>query len=269
MRKPALFVLLLTLVFATTSASAQSDRTPRGGFVLADPSYSMLDRFPEYRECSYGNITGCYLLQYGDCADDNPRVAIPSCTRGLAVQDNRRHGVNVRFERAVRYLLRANAHTIQGNLERALSDYDRAVKAHSGVFWIHAVRGDAYFLSGIYDEALESYNRALALEPDEASALSNRALVLAAAPDGELHDAPQALADAQHANEVLPGQPTYIDALAIAYAANGDFDMAAAEEQRAINLLSPDDQSTRDTYRERLNIFRNNMAFRMTAKSES
>ncbi len=269
MRKSALFVLLLTVVFATTSASAQSDRTPRGNSVLADPTWDLLERFPEYRECSYGNITGCYLLQYGDCADDNPRVAIPACTRGLAVQDNRRTGINIRFERAVRYMLRANAYTLQGNLDRALNDYDRAVKAHSGVFWIHAVRGDAYFLSGIYDEALESYNRALALEPDEASALSNRALVLAAALDEELRDAPQALADAQHANEVLPGQPAYIDTLAIAYAANRDFDMAVAEEQRAMSLLSPDHQSTRDAYRERLNIFRNNMAFRMTAKSES
>jgi tetratricopeptide (TPR) repeat protein len=187
----------------------------------------------------------------------------------LAVQDNRRAGVNARFKRAVRYMLRANAHALQGNLDRALADYDRAIKSDSGVFWIQLTRGDSYFLSGIYDEALESYNRVLELEPDEAAALSNRSLVLAAAPDETLHDAPKALADARRANQLKPGQPAYVDALAVAYAANGEFDRAVATEQRAINLLLPDDQSTRDAYGERLDLFQNNMVFRMTARSES
>jgi len=267
--KPASLLMLFTLLCISNSAFAQGGLGGSSLNMLVDPNYALLEKFPEYRECSNGNITGCYLIQYGDCADDNPRVAIPACTRALSVQDNRRFGVNFRFERAVRYMLRANAYTLQGNLDRALADYDRAIKADSGVFWIQMTRGDAYFLSGIYDEALESYNRVLELEPDEAAALTNRSLVLAAAPDEELRDAAQALADAQRANEIKPGQPAYIDALAVANAANGYFDLAVAEEQRAIDLLLRDDQSTRDAYRERLDLFQNNMAYRMTAKSGS
>ena len=236
--------------------------------MTVDPHYALLEKFPEYQACSAGNISGCYLLQFGDCANDNPRVAIPACTRQLAMQDNRKSGVNLRFERAVRYLLRATAYTYQGDLDRALSDYDRAVTADGRTFWIHAVRGDAYFLAGIYDEALESYNRALALEEDEASARNNRVLVLAAAPDEALHNAPQALEDALRVNELVPNQPAYVDALAIAYAANGDFDMAAEEEERAIDLLPREDQALRDSYRERLRLFRNNVAYVMPANAE-
>jgi tetratricopeptide (TPR) repeat protein len=262
--KQVSLLLSLTLVCISSSAFAQSSLR-----MLVDPHYALLEKFPEYRSCGNGNITACYLIQFGDCADDDPRVAIPACTRALAVQDNRRAGVNARFERAVRYMLRANAYTLQGNLDRALSDYDRAVRSDSGVFWIQMTRGDAYFLSGIYDEALESYNRVIELEPDEAAALSNRSLILAAAPDDELRNAALALEDAQRANQIAPGQPAYIDALAIANAANGYFDLAIAEERRAINRLPEDDQSTHDAYRERLGLFLNNMAYRMTAGSDS
>jgi tetratricopeptide (TPR) repeat protein len=262
--KQASLLLSLTLICISNLAFAQSSLR-----MLVDPNYAVLEKFPEYRSCGNANIIACYLIQFGDCANDNPRVAIPACTRALAVQDNRRFAVNVRFERAVRYMLRANAYTLQGNLDRALTDYDRAVRADSGVFWIQMPRGDAYFLSGIYDEALESYNRVIELEPDEVAALSSRSLVLAAAPDEDLRDPAQALVDAQRANEIEPGQPAYIDALAVANAANGYFDLAVAEEQRAIDLLLPDDQSTRDGYRERLDLFRAGMVFQMTARSES
>jgi tetratricopeptide (TPR) repeat protein len=267
--KQASLLLSLTLICISNSAFAQGGLGGNSLQMLVDPNYALLEKFPEYNACSQGNITGCYLIHYGDCASDNPRVAIPACTRALSAPENRRFGVNVRFERAVRYMLRANAYTLQGNLDRALTDYDRAVRADSGVFWIQMTRGDAYFLSGIYDEALESYNRVIELEPDEAAALSNRSLVLAAAPDEDLRDPAQALVDAQRANEIEPGQPAYIDALAVANAANGYFDLAVAEEQRAIDLLLPDDQSTRDGYRERLDLFLTNMVFQMTARSES
>lgn len=268
MRNSVLSLALLACVFVSASASAQTDRTPRGEPVFAEQNYMLLERFPEYQACSLGNVTECYLVQFGDCADDNPRVAIPACTRHLALQDNRRRLVDQRFERAVRYLLRANAHMNEGNLDRGLADLDRAVRADGRIFWIHAIRGDAYFLSGIYDEALESYDRALRIEEDEASARSNRALILAAAPDEELRNAPQALEDAQLVNELVPDQPAYIDVLAIAYAANGYFDMAEEEEERAMDLLPREDQGRWQSYRQRLRLFQNDLVYAMPAASE-
>ena len=110
-------------------------------------------------------------------------TAIPACTRQLATPENRLFRGDVRYQRAVRYTLRAIAHTKQGNVDRALSDYDRAVRADRSIFWIQTQRGDAYFLAGDYEEALESFDAAVALSPNSASLLVNRALVLAAAPD--------------------------------------------------------------------------------------
>jgi tetratricopeptide (TPR) repeat protein len=149
-------------------------------------------------------------------------------------------------------------------MDLAFSDYDRAV-ANGSVFWIHAQRGDAYFLAGDFEEALVSYDAALNLNPDSAAVLCNRALVYTAAPDEEFRNAGQALADAQRANAIAPGQPAYVDALAVAFAANGDFDAAVAEAQRAIDLLPAGNQQVLDAFSAHLDLFENGTAFRIAA----
>ena len=73
--------------------------------------------------------------------------------------------------------------------------------------------------------------------------------------DEELRNAPQALADAQRADQLAPGEPTYIEVLACAYAANGDFDNALAEQQRAIDLLPASEQSMIDTYSQQITLY--------------
>ena len=257
---------LLMVLFVTTSASAQTDGLGRP--LTAGP------RFDEYNlgdgtqtACANGDFEACFSLEFGRCADVNPRIAIPACTRQLSTQDNRVHPGNVRYNRAIIYALRANAHLKQGNVDRALSDYDRAVRSERRIFWIHSRRGEAYFSAGDYEEALESFDAAIELNPDSASVLVNRALVLAAAPDEELRNPPQALADAQRANELAPRQPAYIDALACAYAANGEFDSAVQEQRRAITWLRRDDQDTIDDYRVRLNLYEQGMPYLMAPQT--
>ncbi len=261
--RPSTALALLTVLFATTSAWAQIDGLGRS--MPAGP------RFDEYNlgdgtqtSCANGNYEACFALEFGRCADANPRVAIPACSRQLNAQDNRVFPGNVRYQRAIRYALRANAYAKQGNTDRALSDYDRAVIADRNIFWIHSRRGEAYFFAGDYEEALESFDAAIELSPNSAAVLVNRALVFAASPDEELRNAPQALADAQRANQLAPRQPAYVDALACAYAANGDFDRAVAEQQRAIRLLAGSDEATVDEYRSRLDLYQQGMPFVMT-----
>ena len=64
---------------------------------------------PRHERCEAGDSDACFSIEFSTCADANPRVAIPACTRQLIQQDNRRTGGNNRYERAIRYILRANA----------------------------------------------------------------------------------------------------------------------------------------------------------------
>jgi len=243
LRGSAFPLVLLAILFVSTPASGQLDL--------------------RHQQCGLGDQDACFALEFGRCADENPRIAIPACTRDLARQDNRRTGGNLRFERAIRYALRANAHAKQGNSDRALSDYDRAVTSHGGVFWIQMQRGDAYFLASDDEAALESYEAAVTLNPESAVALISRAMILAAAAEENLRDPAQALEDAQRANQLDSDQPAYIDVLAVAHAANGDFDKAVEETQRAINLLPPGDQNSLDEYQSRMALYRRATPFRM------
>ena len=273
MKHSAFLPALLAVLFVSTSAWAQGSPGTGSsmGFYTGEPGIPdpADERDVRHNLCNVGETDACFAIEFGQCADANPQIAIPACTRQLAQQDNRRTSGNVRFERAIRYMLRANAYTRQGNHDLALSDYDRAVATYSSVFWIHAQRGDAYFLAGNFAEALISYDAALALNPDLASVLNNRALVYAAAPDEGLRNAEQALADAQRANQLFPGQPAYIDALAVAYAANGDFESAVAEAERAIELLPPGNQPILDDYNTRLALYRNGQPFRIARTAGS
>lgn len=267
MRVLALSPALLAALFVSTSAFAQG--SPGTGssnsFYTGDPGFpDPADEWDvRHQACGSGDRDACFQIEFGLCADRNPRVAIPACTKQLAQQEDRRTGGNVRFESAIRYVLRANAHTRLGNTDLALADYDRAVVSNGSVFWIHAQRGDAYFLARNFEEALVSYDAALNLNPDSAAVLCNGALVYAAAPDEELRNAGQAVTDAQRANTISPGQPAYVDALAVAYAANGDFDAAVAEMQRAIDLLPPGNQQVLDDYNAHLELFESGTAFRI------
>ncbi len=276
MRISTLLLVLLTVPFISTmSTSASAQGSPGTGstnrFHMGEPGMpdTADERDVRHNLCNVGDSDACFAIEFGQCAARNPQVAIPACTRQLVQQENRRTGGNGRFERAIRYMLRANAHARQGNQGLALADYDRSVNAYGSVFWIHIQRGDAYFLAGDFGEAIVSYDAAINLSPDSATALNNRALILAAAPGEEFRNAPQALADAQRVNDISPGQPAYIDCLAVAYAANGDFDRAVAEEQRAIELLPAGNQAILDDFRSRLDLFENGTAFRMAAQPAS
>lgn len=267
MRITVLLPAFLAVLAVSTSAFAQG--SPGTGstnrYYTGEPGMpdTADERDVRHNSCNVGDSDACFAIEFGLCADRNPEIAIPACTRQLAQQEDRRVIGNTRLERAIRYMLRANAHTRLGQQSEALADYDLAVAAHGGVFWIQVQRGDAYFLARNFSEALISYDAALELNPDSTAALNNRSLILAAAPDEGIRNPSQALADARRANELLPGQPAYIDCLAVAYAANGDFENAVAEAERAIELLPPGNQAVLDDFNSRLALYRNEQPFRI------
>ena len=145
-------------------------------------------------ECQRGVLEACWLVRFGTCAHENPRVAIPACTRRLAGPKRffRTDGIvggSKRVDQAQFYALRGNARFKQGNIDRALSDYNLAIKSYRNVYWVHVNRGSAYFEIGEYQAALESFDVALRLSPGNAMILNGRARLLACSPDANVRDA--------------------------------------------------------------------------------
>ena len=122
------------------------------------------------------------------------------------------------------------------------------------------MRGSALFSLGDEQEALASYDEAISLEPNNALIFNARARLLSTALDENVRNGPRAIADAQRASSLAPGHPNYIAALATVYAENGEFENAVETQQRAIDLLDPNDQGRIDFYRSRLDLYRQGIA---------
>jgi tetratricopeptide (TPR) repeat protein len=238
-------VILLALLWTCTPASAQ-----QGDATL---------------ECYNGVREACWVIRFGRCANENPQIAIPACTRQLANPTSAWTSSAIRsfmqMDRAQRFSLRATAHAKLGNAEQALEDYDRAIRTHGELFWIHALRASALFAAGFEEGALASFNDAINLEPDNAILLNGRARLLSTAMSEIVRNRAQAIADAQKASELEPNRPNFVTTLATIYAESGEFDNAAEAQQRAIEMLEPADQITLDDYRGRLALYEQGMSF--------
>jgi len=226
-------------------------------------------------DCERGVREACWAVRFGNCAHENPMVAIPACTRRLVTEmgffrtDNVVGG-NKRADQAQYYALRGNARFRQGNLDGALSDYNLAIKSYRNVYWIHANRGSAFFEIGNYQAALASFDEALRLAPGNAVLLNARARLLACAPDANVRDGARAVSDSLMAIGLEERVPViFIDTLAAAHAENGDFQEAVEVQQQAIEVMSPNDREVLNEYRARLNLYQQNMPFRMMSRTQS
>ncbi len=206
--------------------------------------------------------------RFGDCAHDDPALAVRACTQQLRTLQLPNSG-SYQSDRAYRYTLRANARVKQGNFSRALSDYQRAsAAAYGDIYWIHAYRANANFEAGDYQHALQFYNEAIELEPDVASLLNARARLLAIAPDADVRNGPQAIADARVAIALEPENPGFVATLAAAYAENGEFDTATEEQRRAIALLPEGTHAAVEVFQNRLSLYLQAMPYRAASISE-
>lgn len=110
---------------------------------------------------------------------------------------------------------------------------------------------ETYFDLEKYDQAFAAAADALALEPESALYANNLAWWLATAKDSTVRDPKRAISLAQKAISVEPNYASYIDTLAEAYFANGEYAKAVEYEQKAANL-----EPTKSVYQESLARFR-------------
>lgn len=128
---------------------------------------------------------------YNEVAQDSPR-AIDLIALGVArtmlknyqgALDALDRAIADNSQSSVAYMARAGARLGKyrqdakpTDLPGIISDLDQALALNPGLIYAWFDKGNVYYLAGDYTSALESYNRALAVDPDFGDALYNRGL---------------------------------------------------------------------------------------------
>jgi tetratricopeptide (TPR) repeat protein/CHAT domain-containing protein len=167
-------------------------------------------------------VVGVKASQAGDTALRNcsaasqPARTIAACTSVLA----RSAGAPARF-RAMALGNRGNAYSAVGDHDRALADYDEAIRVDPTFATIYYNRGLGYATRGDYDRAIIDFTAAIRLDPGSSNAYNNRGYSLKL--KGELD---RALADFTTAVQLDPNN-------ASAYVNRGDIFSQRGDQERA------------------------------------
>ncbi len=108
-------------------------------------------------------------LDYQRCGNDSivPQVMIEACTR--QIQSGRRKGADL----AVDFYSRGLAYSDAGHPDRAIRDYDQAIRLDGKLARAYNNRGYELYKKGQLDLALRDFNQAIRLDPRDATAHSN------------------------------------------------------------------------------------------------
>lgn len=110
------------------------------------------------------------IFRYAYCLpdDDDHETAVWAYTQFIAKKP----------DLAVGYMNRANRYDDLGLLDKALADYNYAIKLEPNNVSSYHNRGSLYDREGNYDAALRDFDKAIALNPQFAPAYNNRAYTL-------------------------------------------------------------------------------------------
>ena len=102
------------------------------------------------------------------CKDTNPHFSISACT--ALIQSGRETATGL----AVAFYNRGNAYNKNGRYDRAIADYDQAIRLDPNQAHAFRNRGAVYAAKGQYDRAIQDYDQAILLDPHDAGAFNNR-----------------------------------------------------------------------------------------------
>ena len=107
-------------------------------------------------------------VQRCDFGGGHPDIRIVACTRNI--KSGRFTGRNL----AVAFSNRALAYNKKGQWDKAINDYDEAIRLNPEFVTALNNRANAYYKKGHFDQAIADFDEAVRLKPDFAEALSNR-----------------------------------------------------------------------------------------------
>ena len=132
---------------------------------------------------------------------------------------------------SIAFINRGDTYTNKGDNDRAIADYNEAIRLDPKSVLALSARGVAYAKKGDYDRAIADFNRAIRLDPKSTHAFRNRGVVYATKGDND-----RAIADFNEAIRLDPKSAHAFSARGVAYANKGDNDLAIADFNEAIRL---------------------------------
>jgi len=135
------------------------------------------------------------------------------------------------LDQSVVYSSRGAARLLISDYDRAIEDYDQAIRLNPGYAEAYYNRGNAHYYKGDYDRAIEDYDQAIRLNPGYAEAYYNRGCVYHG--KGELG---RAIADYSESIRLQPDDPKVYYNRGNAYRDKGDLNLAIADYNQAIEL---------------------------------
>ena len=118
-----------------------------------------------------------------------------------------------------------------GMYDSALEDYNKAIELDPNSSWAYGNRGNLHAGRGDYESALQDHNRAVELDPTSAPNYSDRGTVYK-----DLGRYDLAIQDYNRAIKLAPGIAAIHDNRGVAYSAMGEHDRAIRDHNRAIEL---------------------------------
>lgn len=152
------------------------------------------------------------LQQYmSQCSSGNDEQVLRGCT--ALIKSSRLDRKN----KAVAYLTRGNAYARQGDLDRAIDDFTKAIRRDSRSLAAYYNRGNANFARKNFDQAIIDYSQAITLQPGHALSYNGRGNAYLAKGETE-----RAIAEYDRALEIDPNNNQAAQNRALAYTKNGD-----------------------------------------------
>ncbi|BAZ08591.1 TPR domain protein [Calothrix sp. NIES-4071] len=135
------------------------------------------------------------------------------------------------LDKAAVYFFRGTAYVYKKDYNRAIVDYNQALKLDPNYDYAYYNRGLAYYNKKDYDRAIADYNQALKLDPNYANAYYNRGLAYDYKKDYD-----RAIADYNQALKLDPKNANAYIGRGLAYYNKKDYDRAIADYNQALKL---------------------------------
>jgi len=145
-------------------------------------------------------------------------------------------GIELKAEDADAYISRGFAYLNKGQIEDAISDFNKAIELDPGKAVAYVVRGSVYHSRlNQLDNAISDYSKAIEIDPDLAVAYQNRGSVY-----NRLDQLDNAISDYSKAIEINPDFAVAYQDRGSIYQSQGRFDNAISDYSRALDLKPED-----------------------------